>query len=127
MPSVLVEIDKIGGVEKQEAIFTKKNNLVKEFVGLPPIVYESDGITIKKESQYGYIGDTDNMIKKLEFEDRLLDDVDFVELKDIPNNNIDISKNVDYLTEMQKFEERWNKIKEAVRTEDSGFDGVIKE
>ncbi len=116
------------GVQKEDQMFKRQNNLVQEFVGDAPIVYASDMTTIIKEDQYGYLRDLTLEEKKLEEQELLADDVDL-------DNNIDRTifnisdgperiTTVNYLDKQQKFEARWEEIKKRARQDkpDSEFD-----
>lgn len=117
-----------GGIHKEDQFFKRENNLIQEFVGDPPIVYESDMRTIRKQSQYGYVGD--NAIN--EPEELLKDDIDLLQDKLEPGQTLArpvefMLNTTDYGTKADNFEGRWNRIKQLAREEDSDVDGVIAE
>lgn len=118
----IVPQDTLGdGIQQEAKWFTRENNLVAEFYGEPPIVYEADMITIVKEHQYGYIPKPGEIVMR-EPEELFADDVDLVP-------NIDRLKpktnTVDYAEAYNNFESRWAEIKRKVREED--IDGLIKD
>lgn len=122
-----------GGIHKEQKKFSRENNLVQEFSGEAPIVYESDMVTIKKQSQYGYKGDD----ATIDYDNVIADDIDFLTDKDIPDPRIITSTNkIAYFNSKEEFEARWEDIKRQARqdkpeTELDGetelIDGIIKE
>jgi hypothetical protein len=112
------------GIEKESKWFTRENHLVLEFAGEEPVVYESDMVTIRKQSQYGYIEDDATKIE----EDIFADDVSLLSGPGVAQP-IDLTglETTHYLTKKQQFEERWAKIKEQTREEDGEIDGIIQE
>lgn len=127
--------------EQEVPIFTRKNVLVQEFMGDPPIVYASnfgtitigreevdekgkvyelpnlreDNNTVRMQDQYGYSGKD---ATKVENEDEYIDEIKDEGIKLVLPEN----KTASLLTPEQQFQERWNKIKES-----SNENVIIKE
>lgn len=134
-------IDILSGViQKESKWFTRENNLVQEFSGDAPIVYEPnlDVATIVKQNQYDYLRDLTLEEKELKSQELLADDIDLILPydKSVFGGRDKIISTVDYLTDKEKFEDRWKDIKRQARqdipeTELDGetetIDGVIQE
>jgi hypothetical protein len=118
----IIPQDALGdGIQQEAKWFKRKNDLVSEFYGEEPIVYESDMTTIKKENQYGYVPKPGEIVYQ-EPDELLADDVELVVGIDKVKP---ITTNAEYLKAGADFEARWAEIKRKVREEED-FDGIIK-
>lgn len=112
----------VDGVQKESTWFARANNLIQEFQGEPPIVYEADMVTVKASSQYGYTGDS-----TIEKEELLMNDVELLKKReDFATPDLEKSITTNFGTDNDYFKERWEEIKRKLR-EDDTVDGVIKE
>lgn len=123
-----------GGVHKEDKYFKRENNLVEEFSGNAPIVYEADMRTIVKQNQYGY--EREQTLAEIEEykEELLADDVDLVAGIDV--TTLSTTNRANYSTSKEDFEARWKDIKRQARQEKPEneidgetdyIDGIIKE
>lgn len=106
----------VNGIEKDQDWWHKKNNLLEYFDDIL-VVYEPDMTTIRKENQYGYINPQPEL-ENPTLKELLDNDVEFIKTEEgYMKPIVRQSKAAIYQTKKQAFEERWEKIKKAARSE----------